>query len=164
MGRKQVDKVNKKSAEGAELVFESIHRIMHLMRTEQYRVLRDGPHELTHLEGKVLGFFAHRPGATLRDLVEHAARDKGQLARLVRSLKDQGLLAGEGDAADRRSVRLSLTVAGRAIHESLGREVGRLSEQAIKGLSATERRQLIGLLQRIRANLAPGAEPDQAGG
>ena len=66
MGSHKVDNVNKESSSPAA-VFEAIHAIMHLFRAEQYRVLRDGPHDLTHMEGKLMGFFAENPGATLRD-------------------------------------------------------------------------------------------------
>ena len=79
----------KKTGPLADDVFASIHTIMHLFRAEQYRVLRKGGHDLTHMEGKILGFFIRHPGATLRDLVAHLKQDKGQLARLIRSLKNQ---------------------------------------------------------------------------
>ena len=105
MNRTKVANVNKKTAEVADDVFESIHTVMHLFRSEQYRVLREGRYNLTHMEGKILGFFIRHPGATLRDLVVHLRRDKGQLARLIRSLKDQELLEGQTDAGDRRMSR-----------------------------------------------------------
>jgi len=37
-------------------------------RVEQYQVLRDNAYEVTHMESKVLGFFARHPGATQKDL------------------------------------------------------------------------------------------------
>ena len=98
MNRTKVANVNKKTAEVADDVFESIHTVMHLFRSEQYRVLREGRYDLTHMEGKILGFFVRRPGATLRDLVAHLRQDKGQLARLIRSLKDQELLEAQTGA------------------------------------------------------------------
>lgn len=153
MNHTKVDIVNKKSLKESEDVFESIHTIMHLFRSEQYRVLRDGPHELTHMEGKLLGFFERNPGATLRDLTGHTRQDKGQLARLIKSLREYGLLEGRDDEGDRRSVRLHLTTEGLAIHQKLRQQVGRLSEIAIKGLSSSERTQLVTLLHQVRGNL-----------
>ncbi len=153
MSRRKVDTVNKKSATDPQSCFESIHAIMHLFRSEQYRVLRDGPHELTHLEGRLLGFFARRPGATLSDLAEHFGRDKGQLARLIKTLKDQGLLLAATDETDRRSVRLSLSAEALAIHKTLQRQVGVLSHVALQGLTDPERLQLQSLLDRVKANL-----------
>jgi DNA-binding MarR family transcriptional regulator len=153
MNRPRVATVNKKTAGLAEDVFESIHIIMHLLRSEQYRVVRLGRYDLTHMEGKILGFFIRHPGGTLRDLVAHLRQDKGQLARLIRSLKDQELLEAQGDAGDRRSVPLHPTREGRRVHQILQQQVRKLSEVAIKGLSANERGQLVVLLHRVRSNL-----------
>lgn len=153
MNHTSVDIVNKKPLKESHDVFESIHTIMHLFRSEQYRVLRDGPHEVTHMEGKLLGFFERNPGATLRDLTGHTRQDKGQLARLIKSLREHGLLEGREDEGDRRSVRLHVTKEGQAIHRALRQQVGRLSEIAIKGLNASERRQLVTLLHQVRENL-----------
>ena len=149
MNRRKVDIVNKKPAEVVDLV----HRIMHLFRWAQYRVLKDSAYELTHLEGKLLGFFSHHPGATLRDLVAHQKQDKGQLAKLVKSLREQGLLQGEDDEADRRSVRLSLTPEGEEVHKTLRKQVARLSTLAVKGLSPEEHEKLKDLLGQVRDNL-----------
>lgn len=145
----KVENVNKKPGE----VIELVHRIMHLFRSAQYRVLKGGPYELTHLEGRLLGFFANHPGATLRDLVAHQKQDKGQLAKLVKSLREQELLQGANDETDRRSVRLSLTAQGRAVHRTLRKQVEHLSAVAVDGLSAPQKEQLVKLLDKMRDNL-----------
>jgi DNA-binding MarR family transcriptional regulator len=155
MSSKHVDIVNKKASDSPDEVFDSIHVVMHLFRSGQYRVLRDTGQNLTHMEGKILGFFARNPGGTLSDLVAHSGRDKGQLARLIRSLKDQGLLEARECDGDRRSMRLHLTSDGRAVHETLQRQLERLANVAVTGLSAEERQQFIALLHRVRANLEP---------
>lgn len=136
-----------------EDVLELVHRVMHQFRHQQFQVLRDGPYSITHMESKVLGFFARRPGATQRDLAEHSGRDKAQLARLVKALKEQGLLTGEVDEADRRNVHLHLSQAGVAVQEALRKQGQRLSEQAMDGLSAAERKQLRALLLQMTRNL-----------
>jgi DNA-binding MarR family transcriptional regulator len=151
--RRSVDIVNKNSHATAEDVFESIHTVMHLFRSAQYRVLHGGPHDLTHMEFKVLGFFARNPSATQSDLVAHSGRDKGQLARLISGLKERGFLRARADEGDHRSVRLHLTSGGRAVHQTLQRQGRRLSKVAVTGLSAEERRQLVALLHRVRTNL-----------
>jgi DNA-binding MarR family transcriptional regulator len=143
-----VDIVNNNSHEMPGNVFESIHTVMHLFRLAQYRVLR--PHDLTHMEFKVLSFFARQPGATQSDVVAYSGRDKGQLARLISGLKKRGLLDARADEGDHRSVRLHLTSAGRAVHRTLQRQGRRLSKVAVTGLSA---RSVASLLHRVRANL-----------
>lgn len=131
-------------------VFEAIHRLMHLYRAEQYR---GGSNDLTHLEGKVLGYFARHPGATQSELAGHSGRDKGQVARLVGSLKERELLEASPDADDRRNIRLRLTVEGQSALKALQRRARRISEKALAGLDESELRQLADLLARLRGNL-----------
>jgi DNA-binding MarR family transcriptional regulator len=151
--QKLVDKVNQNPGAPAGEVMESMHTIMHLFRSRRQRSLRGEDHELVHMEVKVLGFFARHPGATQSDLAIHSGRDKAQLARLVRGLRERGLLAAETDAADRRSTRLRLSAAGQALHAGLYRHDGDLAASALAGLSELEQATLLGLLARVRANL-----------
>lgn len=151
--RHKVDKVNQ---QGADEVFDAIHTLMHLYRAQQYRVLRDSAHELTHLEGKVLGFFARHPGAMAGDLAAHSGRDKAQVARLMAGLKERGLLEVQPDDTDRRRQPIHLTPTGQAVHDTVQREGRHVVKRSLAGLSEAERAQLLGLLQRVRANLEAG--------
>jgi DNA-binding MarR family transcriptional regulator len=155
---KSVDVVNKARGAGADDVLEQVHAVMHLYRSRQFRALRDAPQAVTHMESKVLGFFAHHPGATLSELAAHSGRDKGQLARLVAGLRERGLLDARADAEDRRSVRLQLTAEGEAADEALRRRARKLAGVAVQGLSVAERAQLSALLERMRANLEAAQE------
>jgi DNA-binding MarR family transcriptional regulator len=152
--RKSVDNVNHVGrAPSDDDVLELVHTVMHQYRSQQYRVLRDGPHDITHMDSKVLGYFGRHPGATQSDLAQHSGRDKAQLARLIKGMRERGLLAGEADAADRRNVRLSLTADGQSVQRALQHQAKRLSAKAVNGFDAAERRQLLELLQRVSANL-----------
>ncbi|MEO8806128.1 MAG: MarR family transcriptional regulator [Burkholderiaceae bacterium] len=131
---------------------------MHSYRSQQYRFLRDGPHDITHMDGKVLGFFGRHRGATQKDLALHSGRDKAQLARLIKGLRDRGLLAAEADETDRRNVRLSLTADGRAVQRALQQQARKLSAEAVAGLSAAEQQQLLALLRRVASNVAGEGE------
>ncbi|MBI3368664.1 MAG: MarR family transcriptional regulator [Burkholderiales bacterium] len=154
--RHQVDNVNQpgKSTEPAEVdLLDLIHTLTHQARSRQFQALRDGPHALTHMEAKVLGFFGRRPGATQSDLVQHSGRDKAQVARLIMGLRERGLLAGEADENDRRQQRLTLTADGNAVQRALRQQAKRLHARAVAGLTVAERAQLAALLLRLRANL-----------
>jgi DNA-binding MarR family transcriptional regulator len=145
---KQVNKVNQ-----SEQVFDAIHSVMHLYRARQLRGLRDTPHELTHMEYKALGFFARHPGATQGDLVAHSGRDKAQLARLLKGLRDKALLEAVADEADRRITRLTLSAEGLRVFNSLNALGAQASGLAVAGMSAAQLTQLQQLLQQIRDNL-----------
>jgi DNA-binding MarR family transcriptional regulator len=156
--RNIVDEVNQNAPAPAVEVLERVHAIMHLFRSAQQRSLRAGPHDLAHMEIKVLGFFARRPGATQSDLAAHSGRDKAQLARLVRGLRERGLLEATTDESDKRSTRLTLSAAGQAMHAALHRHDGALAEAALAGLDEAERAVLMDLLGRVRANLEADGE------
>jgi DNA-binding MarR family transcriptional regulator len=154
--RNVVDEVNQNPPSPALEVLERVHAIMHLYRSAQQRSLRAGPHDLAHMEIKVLGFFARRPGATQSDLAAHSGRDKAQLARLIRGLRDRGLLDATADETDKRSTRLALSEAGKEMFAALHRHDGALAETALDGIAETERATLLDLLERVRANLEAG--------
>ena len=58
MMRKSVDNVNRREIAEDEAVLELVHTVMHQFRSLQYRALEGGTHGVTHMESKVLGFFA----------------------------------------------------------------------------------------------------------
>jgi DNA-binding MarR family transcriptional regulator len=153
---KQMDNVNhiERHVGTQDNPLELIHAVMHQYRSQQYQVLRDGPHDLTHMETKALGFFARHPGATQSALAQDSGRDKAQLARLVKGLRERGLLDAQADEADRRNVRLTPTAQGRAVLDALHEASGHLAAQAVAGMSPEEQQQLAALLQRVRENLA----------
>jgi DNA-binding MarR family transcriptional regulator len=151
-----VDEVNQNPPSPALEVLERVHAIMHLYRSAQQRSLRAGPHDLAHMEIKVLGFFARRPGATQSDLAAHSGRDKAQLARLIRGLRDRGLLDATADETDKRSTRLALSEDGKAMFAALHRHDGALAETALEGIAEADRATLLDLLERVRANLEAG--------
>jgi DNA-binding MarR family transcriptional regulator len=152
---KPVEDVNKprRPQGSSDDVLEAIHGVMHLYRSRQHRVLRDSPQAVTHMESKVLGFFARHPGATQSDLVAHSGRDQGLLAKLIGGLRDRGMLAAAPDATDKRVIRLQLTERGQAADQALRRQARRLSTVAVQGFSEAERAKLAALLERVRLNL-----------
>lgn len=150
---KQVDNINHSSKKFEDPVLDLIHSIMHQYRSQQYQVLRDGPHDITHMESKVLAYFGCHPHATQSDLARHTGRDKAQLARLIKSLRERGLLNAEADESDKRNVKLALTETGHAIQQKLAQQAKRLNSKAIHSLSAEEHEQLKALLLSVKNNL-----------
>ena len=157
--RKQVDNVNHvgsvpaAKASATDAVIELVHVVMHRFRSRQFQALRDGAHDITHMESKAMGFFARHPGATLSDLVAHSGRDKAQLAKLVKGLRERGLFSAESDPDDRRSVCLRLSASGEAAQRAMHAEGRALNERALEGFSPQEQGQLVDLLSRVKANL-----------
>ncbi|MFZ6723209.1 MarR family winged helix-turn-helix transcriptional regulator [Undibacterium sp. Ji49W] len=151
--RKTNDNVNHSRQNNEDGVLDLIHTVMHQYRSMQYQALRDGPHDITHMEGKVLSFFGRQPKATQSDLAKHSGRDKAQLARLIKGLRDRGLLDAEADATDRRNVHLALTADGQAILSGLHQQAKRLNSKAVSGMDSAEQQQLLQFLLRVKNNL-----------
>lgn len=133
-------------------VLELVHAVMHAVRARQQQELRRTG-ELTPLEARVLRFFSRNPGATQSDLAEHSGRDKAQLARLLKGLRERGLLEAQEDAEDRRQVRLTLSAEGEALRRRLRQADRKLAAQAVAGLKEAEARELAALLLKVRDNL-----------
>jgi DNA-binding MarR family transcriptional regulator len=150
---KSVDHVNQSGASAAEEVFEAIHEVMHLFRSDWRRALPDGAEALSHMEAKALGFFARHPGATQSDLALHSGRDKSQLARLVGGLRERGLLEARADETDRRNLRMELTPRANELHRAMQLRARKRAREAIAGMGDDECRRLVALLGTIRTNL-----------
>lgn len=136
-----------------EDVVEALLQTMRGLRTAFRGGGRKDGRELTHLDSRVLGFFARCPGATQKELALHSGRDKGQIARLIHGLKARGLLSATPDDADRRTLRIELTPAGVEAHRAQHARAYALAEQSAQALSEDERRTLIDLLKKMHTHL-----------
>ncbi len=133
--------------------FEAFHSLMHLYRAKMHKTLKKNENVLTHMEHKALGFFSDHEGATLSDLVAHSQKDKAQLNRLLRGLKEKGLIEEQKDAQDKRRIQLTITPAGRAIHATFKEESKEICQAAVDGLSIEEIDSLMQIINRIKNNL-----------
>lgn len=98
---------------------------------------------------------------TVKELGELLHLDSGTLTPLLKRLEAMGLVRRARDAADERSVRISLTPAGvemrckeRTVHDGMMGACGQSAEE-LKALTAQ--------LLRVRDSLAAGARLNAAG-
>lgn len=148
-----IDNVNQQGRDDPDGIMETLHSLAHLYRSRRLQALRGAGHELAPMEGRVLGFLHRHAGATQREVAGHFGRDKGQVARLVASLRDRGLLEVRHDEADRRNLRLYPTAAAAALHQKLQRHTRRINAMATADLGEAERKQLMALLGKLAARL-----------
>jgi DNA-binding MarR family transcriptional regulator len=98
----------------------------------------------------------------LGELNRHVLLSQPALSRLVDRLADRGLVERRSDPADGRSVRLSLTDAGRAAQRQIGRRHARSVAQAMTaGLDPGELRQLEAICLKLASQ--PAAANDKKG-
>ncbi len=83
---------------------------------------KDLPIRVTYRTARVLAVAADAPGASNRRIADLAGvRDVGQMSRLLRRLKDAGLIENRGQGQSKGEANAwSLTQRGEAIHLALG--------------------------------------------
>jgi DNA-binding MarR family transcriptional regulator len=92
-------------------------------------------------------------GMSPTDLSRCQNVSKNTISSLIGGLEEQGLVERELDRADKRVFRIHLTDAGRqAVLETAPQHVAYLNALA-SGLTAGERTQLIGLMEKLHASL-----------
>jgi DNA-binding MarR family transcriptional regulator/GNAT superfamily N-acetyltransferase len=122
--------------------------------------LLESPFSLTVV--RVLYEIAHRPGITATELQEILALDPGYLSRMLRGLRQQGLVSARAPAADRRRRRLSLTARGSRTFGALDARSTEEVGSMLARLSRRERRELIDAMRAIERLLGKPGQPDTA--
>ena len=93
-------------------------------------------------------------GATPRDIRARLGLDSGYLARMLRALQRDGLVAEEPDPADGRTKRLTLTPAGHAEMAELDRISDELAAATLAPLTPDQRERLLRAQAEVRRLLA----------
>jgi len=98
-------------------------------------------------EVRVIYEIANRDGLTITDLARDLILDNGYLSRLVRGLKDRGLITSVVSQADGRQQILALTADGAELYKSLSSRSQSEMMQLISGLEEQDQRSLMTALQ-----------------
>lgn len=93
-------------------------------------------------------------------LVEELGIEGPSLVRVVDMLEAEGLLRREEDPRDRRARLLSLTESGHERARTIEREVDRLRQHFLRGVSKTDLEETVRVLAVVEGNLA-GEPPDE---
>jgi DNA-binding MarR family transcriptional regulator/GNAT superfamily N-acetyltransferase len=109
-------------------------------------------------ETRVLYEIAHAEPVTPKSVIAATGLDAGYLSRILKRFDREGLIARRASAADRRSVTLGLTPAGRAVFERLQRRTVGQVEALIGGLTGAQRTRLTGAMAEVQDLLAGEAE------
>jgi DNA-binding MarR family transcriptional regulator len=97
-------------------------------------------------------------GLSPTHLSQHQNVSKNTISALLRGLEEQGLIERALDPDDRRGFRIRLTAAGRQLVETTTPGHIAFLERLAAGLSADERSQLIGLLEKLHRSILEQAE------
>lgn len=108
---------------------------------------------------RVLVHLSRNEGATQARLAELSDTDPMTIVRILDRMEKDGWLERRADPADRRVYRLFLKPAADPVLAEVMRIAEKSRAEALAGLSADERVQLLGLLERIRDKLTSLVPP-----
>lgn len=130
------------------LLIAAARRRMKRAVTERVR-----EHGLTAQQFWALINIEEADGPSLGEIAERLRMDAPTASRAVTQLLRMKLVRAEGDARDRRKLRLRLSRAGAARLPALRELAAELRSAAVNGLTAEEEESLRRLLRKIISNL-----------
>jgi DNA-binding MarR family transcriptional regulator len=114
---------------------------------------------------KVLVFLSRNEGATQAKLAELSDTDPMTLVRVLDRMQRDDWIERRPDPLDRRAHRLHLKPASEPVLAEIMRIGEKARNEALAGISADEREQMMILLEKVRSNLVgllPVGEPTPA--
>ena len=114
---------------------------------------------VTRPQWQVLVMLNRHEGVNQGGLAELLDVEPITVCRMVDRLQEADLVERRPDPADRRSWRLFLTAKAADLLAQLQPLGEQLEVEAFAGISSDERAAVIALLERVRNNLAPRANP-----
>lgn len=122
---------------------------------------------LTQAQWSAISHLHRDPGLTQAALAERLEVHPVTVTQLLDRMEKSGWIRREAHATDRRAQCVHLTESTEPVLAELGRLAGQTREQALHGLSESERRQFELLLARVKTNLSataadtPASESDE---
>jgi DNA-binding MarR family transcriptional regulator len=121
------------------------------LRTEMFRRLR--PFGLTPEQWSVLDRLAEEDGISQRELAARTFKDQPTTARLLDKLMALGLVRRDDSTSDRRAFAIVITDSGRELRERIVPVAQAMNDDAGRGLSDEDRRQLFRMLNHLQKNM-----------
>lgn len=109
-------------------------------------------------EARALAAIGSFEPLSVNDLAAHAHLDKAQASRAAQMLVERGSAIKAPSETDARSVVLRLSRSGRALYARALRLIDRRNREIMGCLKASERRQLLALVDRLIEHSAGGCE------
>lgn len=121
------------------------------LRTEMFRRLK--PFGLTPEQWSVLDRLAEQDGISQRELAGRTFKDQPTTARILDKLMALGLVRRNDSTSDRRAFAIVITDSGRELRERILPVAEAMNDDAGRGLSGEERRQLFRMLNHLQENM-----------
>ncbi|MEP6786215.1 MAG: MarR family transcriptional regulator [Sphingomonadales bacterium] len=129
-------------------LINDVSRLMRKRFDERARMIG-----VTRPQWRTLFVVSRNEGANQGILADMLEVEPITLCRMIDRLEESGLVERRRDPADRRAWQIFLTAKAHPLIEKLLVVGGDMFEDAVKGMSATARSELIESLELIRSNL-----------
>ena len=103
----------------------------------------------------LLNFLGAREGAIQQEIGSAMGIDPSTMVSLIDELETSGLAKRRPCPTDRRAREVVITPKGRRLLERTRGMAGQVEDEVLQGLTATERRELLGLLRRALTTAPP---------
>ncbi|XPF94921.1 MarR family winged helix-turn-helix transcriptional regulator [Colwellia sp. RE-S-Sl-9] len=133
----------------SDVVFDIIHSYRNAMRT----ALNANELGLNYMHIKCLTFINSNEVCTANDIVTFFARDKAQIARLIKEMIDKQWLTKTVNTEDKRSQLLSLTKKGKQIVAFIVETQANVHKQMQKNISLEELESFLKIANTMAKNL-----------
>ena len=134
-----------------EQFLESMFLTTHAWRIELDRRLR--PLGFSHSRWLLLLHLSRHDGCTHSELAQHMGIEAATLVKLVDHMEKEGLLKRCGSETDRRVKHLQLSEAGKKVVTEIRAYAAALRKEVLTGLSQTEIKTGLDVLNNIRSKL-----------
>jgi DNA-binding MarR family transcriptional regulator len=116
---------------------------------------------ITQGEGHILSHLAASGDSTIAELHSALAHRRSTLTSILDRLAERQYITRETDPKDRRSFIVRLSKKGKTVAAQVHREMARIEESALKGLSAQQFQTVVKVLQtlEITADRASARKP-----
>ena len=141
---------NPEAAEFAGQLFFRLWRATHTRIAEKLESIG-----LTPAAFGVLNLLGKRDAASQQEIGKTMGIDPSTMVALLDKLEGDGLASRRPHPKDRRARAVAITAKGRKALDRGRRLNGEVEDEVLKGLSKTERRQLLGLLRQALASSPP---------
>lgn len=117
---------------------------------------------LTLPQCKALYYLSRNQGISQKRLAELTDIEPMTLVRILDRMEADGWIERRADPTDRRARSLYLTAGANPVLEQIDKLSTQMRAEALHGLTADERTQLMQLLERVHANMASQRISEQA--
>lgn len=108
---------------------------------------------LTAGQPKVLDYLADHNGTNQKAIAAGCHMEPASVSSVLAGMEHAGLIRRQAEPGDRRSLQVYLTSLGEEKARQTRQTFADLEQQALRGLSEDQRRELIDLLVRVAENL-----------